>query len=182
MPRRKGGLFLPLDVGFPDDDRIVEAGERPAWLYLCMALASKRLGTDGLLTARQVERLHVSSWQARLAELVRVGLVLRVDDGTYGIAAWRNHNDPIALVRERQAKDAERKRTSRPNGLRTETGRTPGVEKREEEKSTSDATGHDPSKPVALHVVAAFDEPCEMHMSPAGRFCSGCAADAKALA
>lgn len=165
MPRRKGGLFLPLDVGFPDDDRVVQAGEKAAWLYVCMALASKRLGTDGVLSARQIDRLHVPGWKDRLASLVAVELVLVVEPDVYGIASWFRHNDPVAVVQERRAKDAERKRGSRPNGVRTETGRTPDVEKSREEKSTSGAAG-------TLRLL------CSEHpYLPPSSTCTACAAD-----
>lgn len=170
MARRKGGLFLPLDVGFPDDDRVVEAGERAAWLYVCMALASKRLGTDGILTTRQIDRLHVPSWRDRLARLLAVELVLSVGEDLYGIASWFNHNDPVAVVRERRAKDAERKRNGSPNGVRTETERSPSVEKREEEKSTSAA----PGTPVD-------NRPCE-HGTTSSRLCALCRIAARAVA
>lgn len=134
MPRRKGGLWLPLDVNFMEDDRIVAVGEKPAWLYLAMCLASKRLGTDGLLTARQVDRLHVSSWRARLTPLVNVELVADFGEDLWGIHAWLRHNDPQVKVEEIRAKDRDRKKNSPPSGIRTESVPSRDVEKSREEK------------------------------------------------
>lgn len=168
MPRRKGGLFLPLDVGFTDDDRVVEVGEKPAWLYLCMALASKRLGTDGVLTARQIDRLHVTSWQQRLTALLAVELVVPHGDDTYALRAWFQHNDPVVVVQERRKKDAERKRSGRTDGVRTASEPTRAVEKREVEKSTSAAAG--------LRLVDAPPAPCSTHPSAGRRPDGECAA------
>lgn len=140
MPRRKGGLFLPLDVHFTEDDKVIAAEEKAAWLYLCMSLASKRLGTDGLLTTRQIERLHVAAWKPRLDRCIDVGLVIEIEPDVYAIAAWFGHNDPVAVVADRRAADAERKRSGRKSiNVRTESVWTsepsPSVEKREEEKN-----------------------------------------------
>jgi hypothetical protein len=156
MPRRRGGLFLPLDVNFMEDDRIVEAGEKPAWLYLAMCLAAKRLGTDGRLTARQLDRLHVPQWRLRLEPLVALQLVHDLGADLWGIAAWYSHNDPQVVVAERRAKDNERKkRGGVPSGIRSESGPIPRVERSREEKrevdAPSDATtecphGHLPGK------------------------------------
>ena len=134
MPRRKGGLYLPLDVNFFDDPRVVRAGEKAAVLYLAMCLAAKRLGSDGQLEPLQIDRLHVPGWKARLAVLVREELVLDLGDGAYTIAAWLQHNDPARVVAERRAADAARKRGIHPNGIRTESEPSRSVERSREEK------------------------------------------------
>jgi hypothetical protein len=134
MPRRKGGLYLPLDVNFFDDPRIVRAGEKATTLYLAMALACKRLGTDGRLEPLQIDRLHVPGWKARLATLLREQLVLDLDDGSYTIAAWLQHNDPASIVAQRRAEDAARKRGQAPHGIRTESVPSRSVERSREEK------------------------------------------------
>lgn len=134
MPRRKGGLYLPLDVNFFDDPRIVRAGEKAAVLYLAMCLAAKRLGSDGRLEPLQVDRLHVPGWKPRLAVLLREELVLDLDDGAYTIAAWLQHNDPAHVVAERRAADAARKRGKPPYGIRTESAPSRDVERSREEK------------------------------------------------
>lgn len=134
MARRKGGLYLPLDVNFWDDPRIVRAGEKSAVLYLAMCLACKRLNQDGRLEALQIDRLHVSGWRARLAPLLQEQLVLDLDDGAYTIASWLQHNDPAHVIAQRRADDAARKRGQTPHGIRTDSSPTPSVERSREKK------------------------------------------------
>ena len=38
MPRLARRLSVPIDVGFMDDDKVIQAGEQAAWLYLALAL------------------------------------------------------------------------------------------------------------------------------------------------
>jgi len=141
MGRRKGGAFLPLDVNFLDDERIIEVGERPAWLYLAMCLKAKALLTDGILSETQIARLHVPGWQNRLARLHALELVWPTEDGRWWITAWDKHNDRAETVQERRERDAERKRSERsPNGVRLESERR--EEKRREEKSGPDGCPH----------------------------------------
>lgn len=134
MPRRKGGLWLPLEVNFMEDDRIVEAGEKAAWLYLSMCLASKRLGTDGMLTSRQVERLHVAGWSQRLSVLLRLHLIEDIGADLWGIPAWLGHNDPQVKIEQLRERDRARKSGKVPSGIRPESAPTPSVEKSREEK------------------------------------------------
>ena len=169
MARRKGGLYLPLDVGFPDDDRVLEVGEKPGWLYLHMMLAAKRLGTDGVLSVRQIERLHINGWKQRLDELLRVELVVPYDEGEYLVAGWLKHNDRQVEVEDRRRKDAERKRSRNPHGIRTDSEPGRDVERSREKRSTSDAP--------ELRAVPAVDN-CGFHLLPLP--CRGCAADQKA--
>lgn len=160
MPRRKGGLFLPLDVNFMDDPRIVRAGRDAAWLYLAMALACKRLNTDGRLESLQVGRLHITGWKKLLPILLHEELVLDLDDGAYTIAAWFRHNDPAAVVAERRASDAARKRGQSPNGIRTESVPGRDVEKNRVEKRKVRNPPHGPCPgcpdcPSSLKVVGS---------------------------
>jgi hypothetical protein len=134
MSRRKGGLYLPLDVNFWDDPRIVRAGEKAAVLYLAMALACKRLSSDGRLELVQIDRLHVQNWRTRLATLLHEELVLDLNDGYITISAWLQHNDPAHVVQARRQADAERKRGRTPNGIRPESAPTPSVERSREER------------------------------------------------
>jgi hypothetical protein len=121
MPRRRGGLWLPLDVNFMEDDRIVAVGERAAWLYLAMCLASKRLGTDGMLTARQVDRLHVPNWRARLVLLVRVELVADFGDDLWGIT----RGCVTTIRRSRWRRSGRRTATGKRAPLHPESARSP---------------------------------------------------------
>lgn len=137
MARRKGGLYLPLDVQFFEDPKVLRAGEKAGWLYLNMALACKRLGTDGVLEHIQIERLHVPNWRGRLSILIREQLVLDYENGTYALASWLIHNDPIAVVTERRQQDAARKRgvhAQPPHGLRTDSAPSRSVERSREKR------------------------------------------------
>jgi hypothetical protein len=109
---RKGTLWLPLDVNFMDDPKILRAGEQAAWLFLAMCLFSKRVGIDGLMDEMQIARLGVPGWQKRLRALLGVELVVQLDQG-YAIAAWLVHNDSADDVAEKRRRDAERKRKGR---------------------------------------------------------------------
>lgn len=104
MRRTPGRLFLPLDVEFMDDDKVVDAGEKAGWMYVAMCLRSKRLMSDGFLTVGQVSRLHVTAQAPRLAALLRVGLIEEVDGG-YLVCAFSKRNPLAAAINEK----AERK-------------------------------------------------------------------------
>lgn len=136
MPR-PGRLFVPLDVNFLDDEKVLEAGERAAWLYIAMLCRCKQLGTDGYLTERQISRLHVDQWRPRLARLVEVHLVWLVEDGRYWITGWLKNNEQAAKIEERRRKDRERKQGSAriPDGIEPDSKRR--VEKSREEQSTA---------------------------------------------
>lgn len=134
LPRRKGSLWLPLDVNFLEDDRIVEAGEKPTYLFLAMCLAAKRLGTDGFLTARQLERLHVPGWRGRLDTLVRLQLVEDCGADLWGISSWLRHNEPQVKVEQKRAIDREYQADKRRNRVGTDSGESRSAEKRREEK------------------------------------------------
>lgn len=150
MSRRRGGLFLPLDVNFMDDELIALVGEPAAWLYLGMCLRAKSLRSDGVLTDLQVEKLGIAAWKKRLGRLLSVAdrdgrtLVMDITDERdvtrrYWITGWDGHNDRAEILDTRLEKDRNRKRSERtgaqrPNLVRTLSG--PIVEKSKVEKST----------------------------------------------
>lgn len=108
---RRPKLFLPLVVGFLDDDRIAVAGDGSTLLYLAMCLKAKALGTDGRLSEVQIKRLNRPKWKVELATLVELGLVLFDDEmGNWFIAGWFQHNDAISQIEARRASDRDRKR------------------------------------------------------------------------
>lgn len=124
MPRRRGGLYLPLDVNFMDDPLVMLVGEQAAWLYVCMCLRSKSLLSDGVLTEQQIERLVVPQWKRRLKALTTVtdsdGRTLVMDitsEGDafprYWITGWFKHNASASQVDAERSKDALRKATER---------------------------------------------------------------------
>jgi hypothetical protein len=164
-----GRLYLPLDVMFCDDEKIVAVGERPAWLYLAMCLKAKQLATGGYLTEQQVAKLAVPGWKTRLRPLLAAQLVEVVDE-RYFIPAWANWNDTAEQIEERRRKDRERKVSARnPNGVQTESARSPnGFQKRPRsdsllvEGSSSSSEVVPPTPPAgggATHTCQAHKRP-----------------------
>lgn len=133
---RKPKLYVPLVVGFLDDDRIAVAGDGPTLLFVAMLLKAKALGTDGRLTEVQIGRLNRAKWRRELATLADLGLVLWDDlTGDWFIAGWFSHNDAVSVIEERRAVDRKRKADS----ARNPNGKVPDsllvVEKSREERS-----------------------------------------------
>lgn len=119
---RRGRLYLPLDVTFFDDDRIIAAGDGPCLLYLAMGLRSKSLATDGRLSEGQITRLGRPKWKAELKRLLEVEAVLFDEEmNAYFIAAWFSHNDPISVIEAKRAADRERKK--KPDDPYSESGK-----------------------------------------------------------
>jgi hypothetical protein len=127
---RKPKLFLPLVVGFFDDDRVAVAGDGPTLLFLAMCLKAKALGTDGRLSEVQIRRLNRPKWRVELATLAELGLVLWDDAaGQWFVSSWFSHNDAISQIEARKAADRDRKREANsgriPDGIRVESRRNP---------------------------------------------------------
>ena len=111
MARKATRVYVPLDAGFFDDNRVIEAGEAAGWLLLSMFCRVKLLDTDGVLSSQQMSRLGVPGWRRRLARLIAVGLVLEspAGSGTYVIRSWTKWNDTQAERAEKQEADRKRK-------------------------------------------------------------------------
>lgn len=95
--RKTPRLYVPLDARFLDDDRVIRAGERAAFLYVAILCAIKLDDTDGTITLRKIGRLHVDNWKPRLDKLLAEGLVLDItgpetDEVTYLVAGWGKWN------------------------------------------------------------------------------------------
>jgi hypothetical protein len=122
MPRT--GLYVPLDVGFADDDRIDEVGLEGAGLYALSLAVAKRAMTDGHLSRRKLHKL--GGTDDLIDRMIDVGLYVSDGrpNGLLRIAAWLDHNDPVSTIEERRARDAARKRVSRAKSPRT-SERTP---------------------------------------------------------
>lgn len=93
------GLYVPLDVGYFDDDKIIEVGPMAELLYLRSIAFAKRDGRDGLIRDSQLTTVGARIPRARLAaeRLIEVGLWERNGTGIY-VAAWLQHNLPAAQV------------------------------------------------------------------------------------
>lgn len=122
---RRGRLYLPLEVTFFDDDRIIAVGDGGALLYLAMCLRVKSLATDGRLSEAQISRLGRPRWKAELKRLADVEAVLwDAELSMWYVAAWFGHNEAISTIEERRA--ADRKRKADEKRAETEASRNPG--------------------------------------------------------
>lgn len=110
MARAVTRIYVPLDVNFFDDDKVIEAGEAAAWLFLNMMSRAKQLDSDGLLTGLQMERLHVRNWRKRIPKLLAVGLIEETLPDTYVITGWLNWNESKAERQARLKADRDRKK------------------------------------------------------------------------
>lgn len=121
---RKPKLYIPLTVTFFDDDRIAEAGDGPALLYLAMLLGCKAQGTDGRLKEIQIGRLHRTRWRTELAKLAALRLVVQDEvTGEWCVAAWFAHNESLDEIDAKRAADRARKAADsrrNPNGNATD--------------------------------------------------------------
>lgn len=98
-------LFVPLDVNYTDDPRIIRAGPDCELVYLRSLALAKRLNQDGRIDQAHLGRLtdglelvsHIAP------TLVKEGLWVEDGDG-WQIAAWLKHNPSAAdLEAEREA-------------------------------------------------------------------------------
>ena len=141
-------LYVPLDVGFFDDGRIVRAGERAAFMYLNMLTLVKMREADGIIEPEQLARLHIKDWKKRLVRLVEEGLVIEMEDGNYLLPSWSKWNELSHQRAERLARDRDRKRGSLPPGIQTESDGNP----RYKQSSRKERT---PTPPPVGEVIAS---------------------------
>lgn len=89
-------LYVQLDVRFPDDDKIIDAGLDGAGLYAMALCRAKSLLTDGRLTRSQLRRLGGDD--ALIDRLIDLGLFARDAGDAVRISAWMRRNSPAAEV------------------------------------------------------------------------------------
>lgn len=118
-------LYVPLDLGFFDDVRIMRAGEKAGWLYLNMLTQTRTVDSDGVLFAEQIAKLAVPQWKQRLAILVREGLVEEMTTGVYAIASWSKWNQTAAEREEAKRAEAKRKADARAKAAAEQNGGKP---------------------------------------------------------
>jgi hypothetical protein len=98
------GLYVPLDVNYFDDDKILTVPPMAELLYVRGLAFAKRARTNGLLAGRQLgvfgARIDHAKRYAGL--LVGCGLWQQVDDGWY-ITAWLRRNGAVDDVTEIRA-------------------------------------------------------------------------------
>ena len=92
-------LFVPLDVNYADDDKIVAAGPMAELLYVRALAFVKRARSDGHLHDGQLPIVAARIPRPRqLADrLVDTGLWERNGTGLY-VSAWLKRNPPVADV------------------------------------------------------------------------------------
>lgn len=99
--------YVALDANFPEDDKVVRAGESAAWLYVVMACDCRLRRTDGRLPKARVPRLNVPGWQRRLSVLMSESVGLVQEDGDdLVLPAYLKWNRSEARYRE----ESQRKR------------------------------------------------------------------------
>ena len=94
------GLYVPLDVNYFEDAKIIQVGPLAELLYIRGLAFCKRSGQDGAFSSRQ-RRIFAASIprvNVHTAALVRVQLWESTDDGWY-ITGWLNHNTPTGEIR-----------------------------------------------------------------------------------
>lgn len=95
-------LFVPLDVNFQDDDKLLAVSAAAELVYIRAMALSKRLLSDGYIAPSHLRRLcdKLDDRPEDLAdELVDRGLLAPLDGG-YRIVAWMKHNKPADEIRE----------------------------------------------------------------------------------
>ena len=99
-------FFVPLDVNYQLDDKIMSAGYVAECLYVRALAYCKRAGTEGRIKRSQLRALALGlpGRPAKHADvLVEVGLWGTDDDG-YRISGWLNHNLSNDQMTEQKAK------------------------------------------------------------------------------
>lgn len=108
MARIASKIYVPLDVSFFDDDKIIDVGEKSGWLFLNMMTRAKALDSDGELSIGQMSRLGISDWKKRITALIDAELIELRDD-VYCITSWLQWNESSQKRRERLEKDRKNK-------------------------------------------------------------------------
>jgi len=109
MARTATRIYVPLDVNFFDDPKIIAAGEAAGWLYLAMSTKAKQLDSDGVLEAGQIARFGITNWRKRITRLIEVGAVEEGPPGIYGITGWLNWNESREARQARLRMERDRK-------------------------------------------------------------------------
>lgn len=106
MAPNDGNLFIPLDVNYADDDRIIEAGEKAELLYIRSLGFMKRTLSDGYIAEVQLQRIGLPGISARVQSLLRVGLWVPAERG-YNCPAYLKRNRSKAEIKETQRLERE---------------------------------------------------------------------------
>ena len=108
MPRKPGATFVPLEVDFPDNPRVIGAGPMAELLYMRGLCWAKGHQSDGLLDERQLPRIGfgIPDVDQHAAALVEHGLWAQAEGG-YQIIGFLERNpsaEELKKVREMKQK------------------------------------------------------------------------------
>jgi hypothetical protein len=94
-------LYVPLDVNYFEDDKIIRAGPLAELLYVRSLAFAKRNGSDGRITLEQLRYITdgIPNRHRYVTRLTQVGLWEVNGDGWY-IAAWLKRNPKAAEVHQ----------------------------------------------------------------------------------
>ena len=112
MARKSLRIFVALDVDYPDNPRIIRAGEAAEVLYVRGLCLAKRLLSDGFIDSVQLPRLGLPDVEERAAQLVEVGLWEPVSDPSgqisgYIVTGWLERNDTAEEIAKRRQQKAD---------------------------------------------------------------------------
>jgi len=110
VKRRRNRLYVPLDVEFATDPKILAAGPLAAYLFVCSLAYCKRSDKAGEIHAEQLRVLALGlpgSPRKHADALVRVGLWAETPTG-WVVVSWLNHNlSPDQLDERKSAAKAK---------------------------------------------------------------------------
>lgn len=126
---KSNGPYAPLAATYYRDDAILEAGQDAELLFVrCLAFLADS-SSDGFITERQmnvVVGMGMKRIDARVASLLEVGLLERVDGG-YIVRSWLKWNKTTEEIGKHLKKDRERKAAKKgtdsapiPRGIQTD--------------------------------------------------------------
>jgi hypothetical protein len=102
-------LYVPLDVDYASDDKLIEAGPLAELLYIRGLAFCKRTMSDGRIKRAQLTVVAhgIPSARKHVYQLVDVGLWRETSDG-WAIVAWLKRNKSAAQIRS----DSETKKAA----------------------------------------------------------------------
>jgi hypothetical protein len=98
------GLFIPLDVNYADDSKIIDAGPLAELLFVRSLAFAKRSGSDGHISTGQLSTIaaRIPQRQRHTQRLLEVGLWEQNGAGLL-IRAWAKRNPPAAVIAEQKS-------------------------------------------------------------------------------
>lgn len=107
----RSGLFVPLDVNFAEDDRVLGLTVEAEAVFVRSLLLAKRRASDGFIARVQLRLLCdrcLTAPDDLAAELVDAGL-WQVLSGGWVIPSFLDHNDSAAQIEAKREAEKQRK-------------------------------------------------------------------------